>query len=158
MSFAWGSTSLARLELADADLQRWAHAWLAESPNDLRIETSTRGKAAQAAKVAAGNSRAAFGSSPHNYAPALALDIEPLIVHPSTGKLVVPWKEWDGSEIRREGGGAVSQIWRDHGARGLAVAKRLGIALTWGGHFRSLYDCPHFERTDWRERRGKLAP
>ena len=158
MGFAWGDTSRARRDQAHPSLREWADAWLAESSYDMRIVTGTRGRAEQAAKVAAGHSRANFGESAHNYAPALALDVEPLIKHPKTGKLVVPWTEWDGSAIQRTGGGAISQLWRDHGARGLAVAKRLGIPMTWGGSFRTLYDCPHFERADWRTIRGQLAP
>jgi peptidoglycan L-alanyl-D-glutamate endopeptidase CwlK len=30
----------------------------------------------------------------------------------------------------------------------LATAKELGIKITWGGYWKSPFDCPHFELTE----------
>ena len=44
---------------------------------DIVILDSQRGRAAQERAHASGNSRAHFGQSPHNWSPAIALDVAP---------------------------------------------------------------------------------
>ena len=36
------------------------------------------------------------------------------------------------------------------GGVGKEVARKMGLRVTWGGDFKSLYDPAHWELTDWR--------
>ncbi|MDF1565332.1 MAG: hypothetical protein P1V51_20005 [Deltaproteobacteria bacterium] len=97
---------------------------------DCSVVCSHRGKEAQQQAFASGASRARFGESPHNYFPALALDI-------------VPYPEAYASD---------PALWA-LGAFGLDLAIRMGRPIEWGGAWLVRYrfqDLPHFQLRDWR--------
>lgn len=89
------------------------------------IETERGAKAQNAAK-ASGHSNARFGQSPHNYVPALAVDI---------GPSNYPGKISDYHELA---------------LRMQLAARELKIGITWGGDWHSLKDWPHFELANWK--------
>ena len=89
------------------------------------IET-TRGKASQNQAKASGHSNARFGQSPHNYVPALAVDL---------GPWNYPGKLADYHELA---------------LRMQLAARELKIGITWGGDWHSLKDWPHFELSNWK--------
>ena len=91
-----------------------------------QILDSRRGRKEQEKAFARGNSRAHFGQSPHNYSPAIALDITPVPL------------DWDDIPSFV----ALSKPI-------LAVAKRLAIPIGWGGTWDSIKDFPHYELTPW---------
>lgn len=92
-----------------------------------QILEARRGRKAQNEAYRRGNSRARFGSSPHNYSPAIALDITP-----------VPLNWNDIKAFQRLGRFVV------------AKAAAEGIPIEWGGLWTSLKDFPHFELRPWR--------
>lgn len=101
---------------------------------DFTIMDSMRGRAAQEAAFAKGNSKAHFGDSAHNYDPAVAVDIAPYPV--------------DFKNIQR---------FKDLAAIVLRIAKAQGVTLRWGGDWNmdgstaDGWDFPHFELHPWRE-------
>lgn len=105
---------------------------------DFMVVCGTRGREAQEEAKAKGNSKASFGQSPHNYSPALAVDVVP---YPAL---------YQASLI--EFGVMAGHI--------QAAAHFEGVRLDWGGRWRTLKDYPHFELTSWRSRLSetKLAP
>ena len=101
---------------------------------DFQVICGYRGRADQEAAVRAGRSKAHFGSSPHNYDPALAVDCipEPFVE--------ADWK--DASRFRAMAG-AIK-----------AAAAKLKIPIEWGGDWKSFHDSPHFQLADWKQRRN----
>ena len=95
---------------------------------DFTVIEGWRGEEEQNKAFRQGFSKAKFGQSPHIY--GLAFDAIPY-----------PFKEED---------------WKDEvkfKAMADAILKAadiVGIAVTWGGNFKSIHDTPHFELTDWR--------
>lgn len=118
--------SAARLALAHPDLQRLMSA--AREKIVFEILDSQRGKSAQEKAFSEGHSRAHFGQSAHNWAPALALDIIPT---------PLDWQDIDSFV-------ALSKVI-------LPLAKEMGIPIEWGGHWQKLKDMPHYELTPWRD-------
>lgn len=96
------------------------------------IETE-RGKAAQTKAHNTGHSNATFGKSPHNFRPALAVDL---------GPTNYPGKIGDYHNL------AIGMF---------AAARELNIGITWGGDWKSLKDWPHFELKNWKNIKGTLA-
>lgn len=115
-----------KLLLLHPDLLRVVERFEQNGGQFIVIET-LRGKAAQEAAHNAGHSNARFGQSPHNYNPALAVDLGPTnypgIVPKDYNKLR------DGME---------------------KAARELGIHIVWGGDWHSLKDWPHFELANWK--------
>lgn len=103
---------------------------------DCKVLDGQRGEQEQEAAFRRGNSRAHFGQSPHNYIPAVSLD-------------VVPWPlDWNDIASFKALGKVVK-----------AKAKALGIPISWGGDWKSLKDYPHYELTPWRDyaKKSKLV-
>lgn len=108
---------------------------------DLSITEGYRSKEKQEEYRKAGTSKAAFGQSPHNYLPSIAVDIYP---YPAPavvkrGKKVIDdnSKEWD----------IQAQLF-------LTIAKELGVEVEWGGSWKTLVDKPHFQlgsNNNWRK-------
>lgn len=65
--FHFGTASLRRLNTCHEDIQTIVMDALAHSPADFTITDGLRGEAAQEAAFEAGNSKAHFGQSPHNF-------------------------------------------------------------------------------------------
>jgi peptidoglycan L-alanyl-D-glutamate endopeptidase CwlK len=95
---------------------------------DITILDGQRGRAAQERAYALGNSRAHFGQSAHNWAPAVAVDVVPYPV------------DWEDTARFKALAVYVKPI-----------AKRMGIPVAWGGDFESIRDLPHWELSPWRE-------
>jgi hypothetical protein len=94
---------------------------------DFTVTTGFRGKADQEAALRGGFSKAAFGQSPHNYKPALAIDayLNPIDVNSAANCK------------------ALARVLR-------YVAITLDVPLLWGGDYRGKFkDLPHFELADW---------
>lgn len=70
--------------------------------------------------------------SPHNQIPSLGVDLAPLS---KSGSI-----DWNNREKFREMAMIV-----------LEEAAKLGIAVTWGGTFKSFVDFPHFELKLWEK-------
>lgn len=121
----FGAQSKAALAQAHPELQRLFAEVIKEI--DCKVLDATRGKAAQELAFNKGNSKAHFGESPHNYVPAIALD-------------VVPWPlDWDDLKSFRALGKVVK-----------AKAVELDIPISWGGDWKSFKDYPHYELSPWR--------
>jgi peptidoglycan L-alanyl-D-glutamate endopeptidase CwlK len=127
----FGQRSLLNLSQCHPALQ--AVAQHAVRNFDFAVICGHRGEAEQAAAFARGVSKARWLQSPHNFAPALAFD-------------AVPWPlDWGNLERF------------DAMARELKLAAvALGVGLTWGGDFRTFKDRPHFELSDWRNRKHQV--
>lgn len=104
---------------------------------DFTVSTSVRGRSAQNAAAAQGNSQARFGQSAHNYKPAVGVDLMPW-----------PFLGWKNINQFRE---------LAHVMLAAAHAKR--ILLRWGGDWdmdgseadeHGLRDFGHFELHPWR--------
>ena len=93
-----------------------------------QVLDSQRGRAAQEKAFKEGHSRAHFGESAHNWTPAVAIDITPVPL------------DWNDFKAFQALGEFVE-----------AKAKKMGIAVQWGGRWVKLKDMPHFELTPWRE-------
>lgn len=89
---------------------------------------SQRGREAQEKAFNAGNSKAHFGQSPHNWSPSIALDVAPLPI------------DWEDIKAFKTLGAFVE-----------AKAVALKIPVSWGGRWKSFKDYPHFELTPWRD-------
>lgn len=122
MGYKLGSRSLKNLATCHPALQAVAKRAIEITTQDFTITEGFRGKEAQEAAFAAGNSRAHFGQSLHNHTPSLALDI-------------VPWPV-DWSSVAKFV--AIATAFKQ-------AAKELGVTLRWGGDFKSFVDRPHFE-------------
>jgi peptidoglycan L-alanyl-D-glutamate endopeptidase CwlK len=103
---------------------------------DFVILDAQRGRAEQEKAFKAGNSKAHFGHSAHNWIPAVAIDIVP---YPIDFNNVAGFRE-------------IAKTF-------LATAKRLGIPLRWGGDWdmdgdwkdERFLDWGHFELHVWRD-------
>lgn len=99
---------------------------------DVEMTDAWRGQTEQEKVLAAGNSKANWGQSAHNY--AVAFDVAPII----GGKL-----SWPND----------AALWAKIGAAGKSVG------LDWGGDFTTITDYPHFQLHGWYTdaKAGKLA-
>lgn len=108
------------------------------------IMDSQRGRAAQTKAYKAGHSKATFGNSAHNYAPAVAVDLAPIPL------------DWSKTQ-------PFIDIWNIIGyynpstKTGKGLAKDMAIPLRWGGDWNMNgkwtddgWDFPHYELTPWR--------
>ena len=111
-----GTASRRRLDGAHPLLQKLFAAVAAEAP--ILILDSQRGRAAQERAFALGNSRAHFGQSAHNWAPAVASDVVP--------------DPLDWSDARR---------FETLAALVKATARRLDIPILWGGDWPGCTTC-----------------
>lgn len=122
-----------------------AHPDIVRFYNRLRVELERRGipfyahqfyrgKAEQDRLKAAGRSKAAWGSSPHNY--GLAVDMVHALYH------------WDLTKAQ----------WALIGTIGKEVARKLDLKVTWGGDW-NFYDPAHWQLTNWKNLKGwKTTP
>ena len=102
---------------------------------DCSIICGHRGEAAQEMAFDAGHSNAHFGESPHNFEPALAVDVIP---YPT---------QWRDTDRMHYFAGEVK-----------GIAEMMGIEITWGGDWdrdthlsdQRFHDLPHFELKNWR--------
>jgi len=101
---------------------------------DVTILCGHRGKAAQEKAFADGTSKAKWDKSKHNGIPSDAVDAMPCPI------------EWpQDTDTRREYVRKMGRIYFMAGVV-LAVAFALKVPMRWGGHFKSFFDGPHFER------------
>jgi peptidoglycan L-alanyl-D-glutamate endopeptidase CwlK len=122
----FGKRSLECLSQCHPDLQRIAI--LAIERYDFSVIQGYRNEADQNKAFREGKSKAKFGSSPHNFIPALAFDAVPYPI--------------DWNDIKR---------FERMGEIIMGCAQQLNIRLTWGKSFKGLVDYPHFELANWRE-------
>lgn len=121
--YKWGKASKDRLATCDKRLQDLADMMLARSRFDLTITCGYRTKDEQEEAQRDGRSNAKFGESKHNVFPSKAIDIVPLPIN------------WDDKDPR----------WIEMALNAMWCAGKLGFEITWGGSFKSIKDCPHFE-------------
>lgn len=107
-----------------------------------RMTCTNRGREAQNAAKAAGNSKASFGQSPHNYDSALAFDFIPL---DKDGKFQNAY--WNNIKMFTDTAVIIKQ-----------AAKNVGVAISYGGDWKSFKDYPHIELANWKQIKGNLAP
>jgi len=129
MKLKYSKRSEEALSSAHPDLQRIFRSLLARNV-DHTVICGERGREAQEQAYKTGHSRAHFGQSPHNFAPAMAVDVAPYL----TG-MGIPWED----------------KWVFHAFAKIVLeeAERMGIELQWGGEFPS-FDGPHFELKGWK--------
>jgi len=103
---------------------------------DCTLLEGTRDVAAQQKAFDEGKSKARPGKSPHNFTPSFAVDIAPY-----------PIPDWNNPdpEVKKK----VQEDFLNFATFVKGVAAGLGVGLTWGGDFKSFYDGPHFELTNW---------
>lgn len=106
---------------------------------DFSIICSHRGQEEQERAFNAGNSKAHFGQSAHNFFPSFAVDIYP---YP------VPYKQVKGVKQIDDN----SPEWEKMICTFKNAAKRLSIKITCGIDFKNLVDKPHLELADWKNR------
>lgn len=126
--------SALRLQDAHPKLRTLVLALAAEG-FEFRVLDSLRDQQDQEAAKARGNSKAGWLQSPHNYVPAIAVDLVPL---PVKWNDLAPFK--------------------DMGARLKRLAAKLSIPISWGGDWRSFKDYPHVELHPWRDFAKNAAP
>lgn len=95
---------------------------------DFVILDAQRGRAEQERAFKAGNSKAHFGQSAHNYIPAVAMDVCPFPI------------DWDDIGRFKK----LHEVIMD-------IAAEQGTPLEWGGDWKSIKDFPHYELKPWRE-------
>jgi peptidoglycan L-alanyl-D-glutamate endopeptidase CwlK len=128
------AASAARLRAAHPLLQQLFAAVAEETP--IIILASQRGRADQEAAYKAGNSKARFGQSAHNWSPSVALDVAPAPLDWNNRKAFI----------------ALSEIV-------LRIAEKMGIPIRWGGDWNmdgdkttsDAWDLPHYELHRWRD-------
>lgn len=100
---------------------------------DISITCGYRSNEEQEEMCKKGTSKAHAGQSAHNFKPSLAIDIVP---YP------IPMKnnEWDND----------SKEWEELADLMFDIAKSKGVSLEWGGNWKSLRDCPHYEIKNWK--------
>jgi peptidoglycan LD-endopeptidase CwlK len=94
---------------------------------DFTVICGHRGKEDQEKALAAGNSKAHYGQSPHNKSPSCAIDFIPY-----------PFNGWEDAA-------AFAAV----AAHIKATAQSLCVAVTWGGDWK-MNDNGHIELTNWR--------
>lgn len=107
--------------------------------HDFTVICGNRGRAEQEEAYRKGNSKARFGQSPHNYDPAVAVDVIPY-----------PFKDADWDDLEK---------FREIAKHILAAADKLGIPVRWGADWNMngktsderFVDTPHFELHPWRD-------
>lgn len=135
----FGKTSLERREFLCKDLKRLVDETI--KYYDFSIICSHRDRTEQEAAYRAGNSKAHFGQSAHNYNPSFAVDVYPYPI-PMTRKnqttaimIDNDSKEWDKMVLAFK-----------------SAAKRLGIEIQCGADWKSIIDKPHIELKNWKQR------
>lgn len=114
------AVSMERLATCHPDLQRLILRVASVRP--LLVVSGYRGRAAQEAAFAAGNSQLHWPDSNHNRSPSRAVDVMPLPL------------DWDDAIAAHEFGRYV---------KGVAFA--MNLPIRWGGNWINLYDPAHFE-------------
>ncbi len=130
----FGKTSEKNLSECHPDIQKVMREVIKHF--DCSVICGRRGRAAQELAFAAGKSNARYGQSPHNFEPALAVDVVPYPV------------DWTDTERMILFAGQV-----------IATARMLGVDLKWGGDWdrdthlsdNRFNDFPHFELVGWRD-------
>lgn len=136
-------SSRADWQSTDIRLQRWAALFIEYARKrdiPLYVHCATRTEAEQALVYARGNSRARYPSSAHNIGEAVD------IVH---GRY-----HWDMTRQEWQMLYTLGMLALDRVNATLPKAQKL--QLTWGGHFRTLYDPAHWEIADYRGRLRRL--
>lgn len=128
----FGSHSLALLAPVHPDLRKVCDEAIKHI--DFSITTGCRGAAAQNAAEKAGNSKAMFGHSAHNFSPALAIDFLP---YPFNGN-------WNDLEPFK----AIAAVFEKASAT-------VGVPIVWGGcgtnGWEHMHDYPHIQLANWRD-------
>lgn len=104
---------------------------------DFSIVCSHRGQEEQERAFNAGNSKAHFGQSAHNFFPAFAADIYP---YP------IPYIQKQGIIYLDD----KSPEWNKMVCIFKNTAKQMGIDIVCGADFKSIKDFPHIEIADWK--------
>lgn len=139
MTRVFGTKSKALLAQAHPLLVQVLTRALEIGPEDFSINETYRGKEAQEAAVAAGNSKTHYPNSAHNQTAngkpcSCAADVLPY-----------PFKGWESAESRAS--------WHKIADAVFQASKELGVAIRWGGGKPDPafnWDLPHFELHPWR--------
>lgn len=116
----FSNRSLTNLAQCDERLQRVAHEAIKHF--DFVVTTGHRNKADQDKAYKSGHSKLKWPDSKHNKTPSRAFD-------------AAPWPiDWE--DIPRFD--RMGRVMKD-------AAKKVGVAIVWGGDWKSFVDRPHFE-------------
>lgn len=100
-----------------------------------------RGPEAQAAARAAGNSNAAFGESPHNFKPSLAVDV---VLHPAFVSLRAAASDSTYPDLWDDASPEALKAWADlELAAARVVLERVDLRV-------GVRDRPHLQLPNWR--------
>lgn len=116
----FGKTSIARLNTCHPDLQRLFNEVIKEV--DCTILCGHRTEEEQTKAFESGNSQVKWPNSKHNSAPSLAVDVAPYPI------------EWNNIAVFKALAGIVKK-----------KATELGIAIEWGGDWKTFKDYPHYQ-------------
>jgi peptidoglycan L-alanyl-D-glutamate endopeptidase CwlK len=133
MPYAWGPTSIARLQTCH-ELLRELFARVIKRPDlphDLTVLCGVRGKAEQDAAVKSGASKLAWPKSKHNKTPSEAVDVAPIV----KGSVSWDWAAYNATAP------IIKAEWAKMEREGLTH----GVTLSWGGDWASFKDGPHWE-------------
>lgn len=128
----FGKQSLANLAKCHPKIQAILREAIKEI--DFKVLDSTRGRNAQERAFNAGNSKARFGQSAHNYMPAIAVDLFP-----------APY-DWNNKQAFIDLYHVMMRI-----AKAQGVPLRSGLDWNMDGNFKDGWDAPHYELHPWRE-------
>ncbi len=141
----WGKKLFLRKDVYEAFLRQ--KAALAAQGLDVEMTDAWRGELEQTEALAAGNSRAAFGLSPHSYAVAFDL----VLVRDGTPT----WNPGDAVWLEiGKAGEAQGLTWGlDWNRNGIPDPRDAAASSSW------IHDAPHFELTGWKDEKagGALA-
>lgn len=122
--------SLQRLATCDPRLQEICYE--AIKTIDFTVICGHRSQQEQDKAVKEGKSRLKWPHSKHNSFPSKAVDIAPIKYRNSRAFI-----DWEDLDFFR----SLSGLMKD-------IAKEKGIAITWGGDWKTLVDMPHYELPD----------
>lgn len=108
-----------RLAKVHPDLARWVRVLRSTHP-DAHVSCGYRPREEQEEAFSTGHSKARFGQSAHNVAPAMAVDL---------------------FRLTQAGGAAFDKPWYE----GVVAPVARAAGLIWGGDWKSFKDMPHVE-------------
>ena len=129
---SFSKTSIAKLETCHPELQRLFLEVV--KTTDCTVICGHRGARDQMLAYETRHSKVKWPLSPHNQTPSMAVDV---------GPYPLVWTEHETFD-------SLAEVV-------LETAKRLGIKVRWGGHFKTLIDKPHWELEGWRDMCGTAA-
>lgn len=143
--YAFGKTSVSRLETCHADLIVFAHTAILNAPFDMGVVCGVRYEAEQEKAFAKGRSLARYGQSPHN--PPKAATAEEIAAYKSFAVDLSPYKNGDYVWDDNEGDYTILIEYLQGVANGLFESGAIENRIEQITRFR---DLPHWQIRGWK--------